>query len=370
LNTKGSKILDIESGIIYDGGEFARKEIVKYDQNEERMMEENTISTVVHGVERLVEERAKNILESQTVKITREALDKAYKIAERMIAVSQAENEIYMNGTNFIDRRSDPVIRDVYILKNQIVTFGKCKPVGSDDEDFKEWKESGKYELAWMHSHAMIPPRHSPEDDRNLAVMTKYSADGIKTKIDLSDISILGYKINEKKSSLMLTLYPSIVVNAKRERSYVGIGASYSLPVKIPSSEKSPLRYFSRRNVPLEILDESNLIDSTTESIERIIWERVKWDGKEKSKGLERRVKPSPSWSELEKVILKYPSAIDATPIEDYDRNGKGVVRNGRSYLNKVNQIATMVFGRRKARNREMIWKKNHPKKVEASEVL
>lgn len=272
------------NGVIYDGGEFARQECLKYEEEKMKKRWESHRDNVFGTHNHIAEEVAKGILKNSVVRITKEAKEKAHKIAKRMVRLT-GPNEIYMEGVNFRDREeNDLAIRDIYISDGQTATPSNCGRMSSEDIMLTKGKLADKdqYKVAWIHSHANMFPSHSSTDDRNLESLTLKDGREINFPIDAR-----GYV-----SWTKLKIHPSLIFNAKGSNPYVEIGGEYWAPGRI--GNESRIKYFSKKNAPLVVINEQNGIDLSTRTIDREIMERVTWPGKRSSRNLEETLEQQP----------------------------------------------------------------------------
>ena len=270
-------------GRVYDGGEFAKEEYRKYWESQVRKW---------YGKENneILEKAAKEILDREVVKITKEAKEKAHKISERMVDIS-GPNEIYLGGINFINKKEDQAIRDIYINDKQTVSSLRCAPdPGSAEVTMKNLEKERKYKVAWIHSHANSFPWPSSIDDSNLK---RFLDRGEGGSIEISS-SMLGVKFKSR-----ISIYRSLIFNATRIEPYAEIGMGYTL-----RDDKGELTYnhFFKKNVPLEVLNENNGIDSSIASIDQQIIKRVNWPGKPSIQSLEKSL--SESYAAVNSVVF------------------------------------------------------------------
>ena len=293
------------NGIIYDGGEFAKQEMIKYENDKMTKRWVDFRKRVFDTHNHLIEKKVKEILGEQVVKITQEAKEKAHRISERMIEVSNGNNEIYIDAVNFVNKKDDPVIRDVYIADGQTATPATCGTMVSESQKLTKEKllAENKYRVAWIHSHAKMSPFHSSMDDKTLRLLTFLFGRELEIKV-----SAWGYE-----SKTELNIYPSLVFNARRSAPHIEIGTHY-WSQEIPGTPGDSKK-FSRGNVPLEVISESNGIDLSTQKIDREIIERVTWAGKDSSKSLEGRLDNNDK-EKLERTISEYSEKPISVPVK------------------------------------------------------
>lgn len=266
-------------GIIYDGGEFAIQEADKLAEKREKMYKKQNRNSRIREYNALTKKITEEVLKSMNVRITKEAKEKAHKISEEMIKVSEGNNEIYMGGSNFISKINDPVIRDIYIPKQE-TSPSSCSSL-EEGGTMKSLFDEGKYSLAWIHSHANMSVSHSSTDDRHLKQEVfrvgkrPQTSRGIKIDLSIPSISLKN----------KLRFYPSLVFNAKREEPHVEIGAGYwflQTPDKNSESKKvrKKVNCFSKKNALLKVINENNGIDLNISTIDKEIREKVDWPSK------------------------------------------------------------------------------------------
>ncbi len=302
--------------LIYDGGEFAKQESIKYEREYMKKRWNAYMKDIAATHNRLTEERVREIANDQSVFITKEAKEKAHRIAERMVRLT-GDNEIRMDGINFMGLEADPVIRDVYISDGQEDSPAECwQDLKSRASMTQRLQAENKYRVAWMHSHANMNPYHSSEDNRNLRDLTFSFGKEVEIRIDADNFI----------SKTKVKIYPSLVFNAKRTEPYVEIGMRYYLPGKARDERRLPYRYSSLKNAHLTVINERNGIDLSTESIDRQILERVTWPGK--------------NIRNLEEILAKYETAPAEAESKDSRRKGYEWISRGiyaaASYLLRI----------------------------------
>lgn len=271
------------NGIIYDGGEFAKQECIKYEDKKMKRIWEDYKKTVFEAHNSLTDKKVEEILRNEIVEMTLEARERAHLIAKRMLVVSKGNNEIYMEGLNFLDKKDDPVIRDVYIADGQIATPSNCGYISeSINLTTEKLSKENKYRASWIHSHANMSTFHSPKDDKNLETLTFMYG----RKINL-EVLAWGYK-----SKTEVKIFPSLVFNVRKDRPYVEIGARYFSPTRV--GDEGRLRYLSNKNAILGVRFEDNGINLSIPRIDREIRERVTWPGKRVSRNLEETLEQQP----------------------------------------------------------------------------
>ena len=282
-------------GRVYDGGDFAKEEYKKYWEAKVRKLYGKENNEVLERV-------AKEILEKEVVRITKEAKEKAHKISERMGDIS-GPNEIYLEGINFSDKKDDPAIRDIYINENQTANPTRCfLNAGSAKMTMKNLEKDGKYEVAWIHSHANMFPWPSGIDDINLKRLTPINGE----TIEISS-SMLGVRFKSR-----ISIYRSLIFNAIRTEPYAEIGMRYTLTDG--KEEKTMYNFLSKKNVPLLILNENNGIDSSIASIDQQIIKRVNWPGKPSVQSLEKSL--TESYTRERAAVLERAASYEAPPYE------------------------------------------------------
>lgn len=322
------------NGIVYDGGEIAKQEAFKKLEEEKNQIHKQHRKKVFETHNKILKEKAKEILNNQKAKITNEAKEKAHRIAERMVKLSGGNYEIYMGGSNFLNKREDMVIRDIYIPHDQNVSSTRCSSSPSGYRSTQnELSSKNQKSVAWIHSHANMSPFHSSIDDVNLKTET-----GIRGEKITLEILAEGYK-----SKNVICVCPSFVFNSKREDPYIQMGVSYNLhkPPRESLKEKR-YQYITKKNAPLEVINEYNGIDMNVLSIDREISEKVNWPGKNSS-NLEQKLENQETQKKTEELLNKYAARETKTSEEQKRPVGKFASYLSKGYnslMRKYNKLA------------------------------
>lgn len=192
------------------------------------------------------------------IKITRQAYEKAEQISRTAVDAASIDNEIYLHG---LASPSSDLISDFYI-PHQSTTPVTCKvDTSKEDEDLAKISEAGKRVIAWAHSHANMRTFHSQQDIDNLEKITYLYGEEKEISLRILDPS--------RPTKVKVYRLPSIVFNAKGSSPSTAVSFEYRL-----FGDESP-RIYLNENPHFEIIETEDEIDSSVESIERDIRQRV-----------------------------------------------------------------------------------------------
>lgn len=205
--------------------------------------------------------KSEDYKEINTIKITKEAFDKANQIAQRVVNVFKSPNEVYLHMLNGRDKE-DNVVREVYI-PHQNVTPSLCKTDTPYEYKDRENISKQNYKIiGWAHSHGNFNPFHSGTDYDNLKHIQ--FTHGIKKSINLKTFSSTNpYKVN-------IWYIPSLVFNAHNAKPAKAISIEYC------DFRSDEVKHHINENPILEIIEEANNINTDQETIDSDIWERVR----------------------------------------------------------------------------------------------
>jgi len=283
--------------------------------------------------------------EFKSIKITKEALNKANKIARKTIELT-GDNEIHMYplGKKKGVGKNNFAIRDIFIPHEQWVSPVKCvlNSPSAKMKTYEEIRKRGCFPLGWAHSHATMDTFHSPDDDDNLAIKV---ADGVE-----KEISFWGDGSDEK---FRFKFFPSIVVNAKGHRPSCAIIIEY--PYCDPETGKMRRRTYVNKMPELKVVSERNGIDSSDKTIDKEIRERVDYEGKEQDEALRKRYEDAQSaideYSELRSrrmaMIRRHRGTIttkNSTILRCLDRKRKRVIEKYHTLIEKYYETMAQYY--------------------------
>jgi len=206
-----------------------------------------------------------NTPELNEVRITREAYDKANLISRRVCDLL-GNNEIYMHLLNFKDKKEagNNIIRDVYIIKDQIVDPVSCDENSAKGviETLQDIKEQKKTIIGWGHSHARnLGVFYSGKDIDNITNLT-YGANKL-------DITPKPFSCSNTK--FRVRYFPCLVFDADNVKPATAIGILYP-KLTLNGIER---KFIIKENPELKIIDEENKIETRQSIIDAEILERV-----------------------------------------------------------------------------------------------
>ncbi|MGK0208978.1 MAG: hypothetical protein ACI83O_000240 [Patescibacteria group bacterium] len=208
------------------------------------------------GVEDYISKNVEAVPQLHSIKITQEAMDKANLIAKRMVNASKTPDEIYFHMLSGKDD-TDFVIRDIYIPR-QAVTPSLCSTdhqyYGMDDFEIEK---SGYKNIAWGHSHGHHDVFFSGTDHTNIN-----ANNDLYPSFTLPFDSYSGKNIN-------VHAMPCLVFNALNASPAKRIGVAYT------SLFGDLFERYDNKTPNLDIISESNGIDMTIDSIDKMIYNRV-----------------------------------------------------------------------------------------------
>ena len=263
--------------------EYAR-ELVEEENRQSQDPKENPRLTGLlyraynREIQRIVKDTEKRIGVFNEIKITKEAFEKANIISKRMCALSEENNEIYLQTLNFKERSDakNDVIRDIYVTRDQVTSPVHCgEPSAKGETDsLNDIDSQGKYVNGWAHSHGTLHTFHSGKDDWNLRNL---AFDGNELKITPKPFSC-------SNTVFTLTYFPSLVFNSLDSHPYCSLGITYPV-LELESGFRT--EYIKKDRVKLTLIEEINNIETDSRAIDEEILSRVKPEG-----GFKRRKEP------------------------------------------------------------------------------
>lgn len=198
-----------------------------------------------------------------TVTITDEALQKGNYLSKRLVELTDRSLELYLYP---LDKKETPigehVIRDLYIAKDQQVTEVACDVDGTI-ESALDIRGIGMRKLGWVHSHGNLNTFFSSKDHDNMR--TSLDTSTLLRKIRIHNPSYGGqYQGVEYE----VRFADALVLNARGDAPFVAIAVEFT---DLQGNKK----YAVNQKGFLKILDEQNMIDMDSTSLDAQLRSRV-----------------------------------------------------------------------------------------------